>query len=250
MDSRTTRDRLLDNVAQVRANIERACRLADRSPDSVRLVVVTKYVDVALVGVLLEAGLGDIGESRVQQLVQRAEALGSSKCDLFDAPDSPTAPRWHMIGHLQRNKVKTLLRHTRIIHSLDTPRLAEEISNRIEHDEHDRRPADVFLEVNIAGELAKSGASPADALQLAEAIQTLPHLRLRGLMTMAPLVADPEQVRPHFARLRTMLEQMQSQGIVPETCKHLSMGMSNDYAVAIEEGATLVRIGSALFAGL
>jgi len=152
-----------------------------------------------------------------------------------------------MVGHLQRNKVKTLLRHSRILHSLDSVRLAKELETQAAKLE---LSVDAFLELNVAGEQAKSGAPVAEAAVLAEAVAQCPHIRLHGLMTMPPFDPNPEAARPHFARLRELLEQLRRQGAVGPDCVHLSMGMTIDYAVAVEEGATFVRIGSALVEGI
>lgn len=241
-------ERLGQNLADLRANIAEAARRSGRTPDDVRLVAVTKYVGPDTIRALLDAGVRDLGENRVQQLSDRAQALGAADFDLLTPPDQAEAlPRWHMIGHLQRNKVKVLLRHTRVLHSLDSARLALEIEKQAARLD---RPVDAFLEFNVAGEQAKSGAALAEAPALAETVAQCPHIRLYGLMTMPPFDPDPEAARPHFARLRELLEQLRRRGAVGPECLHLSMGMTNDYTVAIEEGATFVRVGSALFAGV
>jgi pyridoxal phosphate enzyme (YggS family) len=152
-----------------------------------------------------------------------------------------------MIGHLQRNKIRTLLPHARIIHSLDSDRLAEALDR---HAGELGAAVDVLLEVNIAGERSKTGVPPAAVAALAERVAGCPHLRLRGLMTLAPYHPEAEASRPHFAGLRALLSDLRARGAVGPDCVHLSMGMSQDYAVAVEEGATFVRVGSLLFAGL
>ncbi len=248
MQATERNERLRENLRQVRATIADACRRSGRDPADVRLVAVSKYADLDTVRALLAAGVRDLGENRVQQLIGRAAALGAAQADLFAADSAAgTAPRWHMIGHLQRNKVKGLLHYSRILHSLDSVRLAKELEKQAEKSE---LIVDVFLELNVAGEQAKSGAPVAEAAPLAEAVSACPHLRLHGLMTMPPFDPDPEAARPHFARLRALLEQLQRRGAVGPSCVHLSMGMTIDYAVAVEEGATFVRIGSALFEGI
>ena len=247
-------DRLRENVARVRQAIGMACDRANRDPQSVRLVAVTKYVDLEVVRGLLAAGVTDFGENRVQQLATRATTLGArldaGQDPLAAATDGGTtspAPRWHMIGHLQRNKVKAVLPHARIVHSVDSGRLAAEIGKVAAG--LDIR-VDALIEVNVSGEASKFGVTPDDLPALADSLRTEPHIRLRGLMTMAPFDLDPEHARPYFARLRTVLERLRETGAVDADGVHLSMGMSQDYAVAIEEGATLVRVGSALFEGL
>jgi pyridoxal phosphate enzyme (YggS family) len=240
--------RLARNLSTVRQNIASACRRSGRRPDEVLLVAVTKSVGPDLIRTLLALGVTDLGENRVQQLVQRAGLIGRAPGGLdASAPPGGGPPRWHMVGHLQRNKVKALLEHARIIHSLDSMRLAEEIEHQAARREC---LVEALLEVNVSGEASKQGVSPAELRPLVERVRGSPHIRLRGLMTMAPLEADPQATRPHFARLRELLEELRTEGLVEADCRHLSMGMSNDYAVAVEEGATIVRIGSALFAGL
>ncbi|MGD8451844.1 MAG: YggS family pyridoxal phosphate-dependent enzyme [Phycisphaerae bacterium] len=244
--------RLRDNLQRVRETVQQACARAGRSPDSVCLVAVTKYVEPAVIRALLAAGATEIGENRVQQLSARATELGArhgpwrDPSEIATAPPDPL-PRWHMIGNLQRNKVKALLPHARIIHSLDSIRLADELARAAAAA---GTVVDAFIEVNVAGEASKSGLPPAELPALVDAVQGAPPLRLRGLMTMPPFDLDPEEARPHFARLRRLLEDLQARRAVGPECVHLSMGMSLDYAVAIEEGATFIRVGSALFDGL
>ncbi len=236
------------NLQSVRQRIAAAAERAGRAPEEVRLVAVTKYVDLETVRALLAAGQLDLGESRVQQLVKRAEALGSADAELLEPlPAEDRTPRWHMIGHLQRNKVRHLLTCCRIVHSLDSVRLANELEHQAART---GRSVEVFIELNVAGEATKSGAPVEELPALAETVAGCDHLRLVGLMTMAPLVPDPEQTRPCFARLRELLDELHARSLAGRDCIHLSMGMSNDYEVALEEGATVVRIGSALFAGL
>jgi len=241
--------RLHENLARVRGNIADACQRADRDPRSVQLLAVTKVVSLEILQELVHAGVADIGESRVQQLVSRAEACDPPRFDWPETPgsDDSARPRWHMIGHLQRNKVRQLLPHARIIHSLDSERLARALDT---HAESLDVTVDAFVEVNIASENSKEGVQPKDLPALLEAVAGCPHIRLRGLMTMAPLDPDPEHARPHFARLRSLLEQIRTAAAAGTACGHLSMGMSQDYMVAIEEGATIVRVGSTLFDGL
>lgn len=241
--------RLHDNVARVRAHIADACARVGRDPAEVRLVGVTKYVSAPVIRALLAAGVQDVGESRVQQLASRALEIGEPLLDWTSAagPAETPRPRWHMIGHLQRNKVKALLPHARIVHSLDSDRLADTLET---HAAALDATVDAFIEVNVAGEASKQGVPPDEVAALAMATGRHPHLRLRGLMTMAPLDPDPEAARPCFVRLRELLERLRGTGAVGAECVHLSMGMSQDYRVAVEEGATFVRVGSALFEGL
>ncbi|MBP7748143.1 MAG: YggS family pyridoxal phosphate-dependent enzyme [Phycisphaerae bacterium] len=238
-------DRLRDNLAQVRGAIADACQRSGRAPTAVRLIAVTKYVPVSVLRAVVAAGVDDLGESQVQQLTARARECGPQQFDW--AGEHRGVPRWHMIGHVQRNKVKALLPHARIIHSLDSQRLADTLE---QHAAAIGAEVSVFIEVNIAGEATKEGVTPTEVPGLIAGLARCPHLRLRGLMTMAPFDPDPERARPHFARLRMLRDELQATGVAGPDCVHLSMGMSQDYVVAVEEGATCVRVGSALFAGL
>jgi len=241
-------ERLRGNLAGVRAGIAEVCGRCGRDPADVRMVAVTKYSDLETIRALLAEGVRDLGENRVQQLASRAEALGAADLGLLAAEsDSGGPPRWHMIGHLQRNKVKVLLKHSRILHSLDSVRLAREVEKQAAQL---AMTVDALLEVNVAGEEAKSGAPFGEVVAMAAAVSECPHIRLHGLMTMPPFDPDPEAARPHFVRLRELLAQLRGGGVVGSDCVHLSMGMTIDYRVAIEEGATFVRIGSALFEGV
>jgi pyridoxal phosphate enzyme (YggS family) len=222
------------NLARVRERIAAACRRAGRDSGQVELVCVTKYAELDEIEALIAAGAVHLGESRVQQLVERANSIASRNL----------SPVWHMIGHLQRNKVRQLLPHSRVLHSLDSIRLAEELEAQASKLDV---TVEAYVEVNVAGEVSKSGIGVGEAAALADAVGRMPHIRLRGLMTMAPLSEDPERSRPHFASLRELLCRYRKQGVVGEKCEGLSMGMSQDYAIAVEEGATVVRVGSALF---
>ncbi len=241
--------RVAHNVEAIRATIAEHAAHAGRDRDDVQLVGVTKYVGLGVMRALLAAGVRDFGESRVQQLQPRMAALGVGAAGLdgpFGSEGSP-APRWHMIGRLQRNKVKYLLPDCRIVHSLDTLKLAETLSKRAEPD---GVTVDVFVEVNVTGESQKGGVAGDELPRLIAAVTPLPHVAIRGLMTMAPYDPEPEHARPVFARLRELLSDLRDRGLVDDRCRELSMGMSGDYAVAVEEGATIVRVGSALAEGL
>jgi len=238
-----TRNKIEKNLARICENIAAACAKARRSPSEVSIVAVTKAVDVDTIKNLVGAGATDIGESRVKPLIERAAAVAEYlKRRRSDSP----APeiRWHMIGHLQRNKVKVVLESADVIHSVDSLRLAEEINSRAER--LDRR-VDVMLEVNCSQESQKYGCAVGAALHLGELICTLKHVRLVGLMTMAPLAKNPEAARPTFIRLRELFVEMKKEKIGGDDFKHMSMGMSQDYSVAVEEGATILRIGTAIF---
>lgn len=243
------RRKLADNLKRVRERISAACERSGRSEESVRLVAVTKTVEIDVIRTALEAGLEDLGESRVQELVKRAGMVREhlNRRRMMASGQKPPEPRWHMIGHLQRNKVRQLLPWTDMVHSLDSLRLAEEISaeaSRI------GRTVPLLIEVNVAGEKSKYGIAVGATSHFAEHIANLPGIQIAGLMTMAPLVDNPEETRGCFARLREVFEDMRTERIVGPEFRELSMGMSNDYEVAIEEGATMVRIGHDLFDGV
>lgn len=224
---------LLHNLAEVRRRIAAAAERAGRDPGRVRLVAVTKGQELSDIRTVLSAGVADLGENRVQELVRKAEA----------ARQEGLSPHWHMIGQLQRNKVKALLGWCRIIHSVDRPSVGEEIARRAA-----AGPAvDVLVEVNVAGEESKSGVPPDQAEELVRALTSWPALRVKGLMTVAPAVPDPERNRPIFRQLRELLERLRALEIPGTDLVELSMGMSLDYQVAVEEGATLVRVGTAIF---
>ena len=225
--------RLAENLERVRGRIGEAARRGGRDGGDVRLVAVTKTVELPVIRRLLALGQADVGENRVRALLARAEAL-------FDAAEEV---RWHMIGHLQRNKVRHVLRVARMLHAVDSLRLAEYIDGRTQALELD---AEVCIEVNVSGEQSKYGVAAEEAAELAERIAAMERVRCVGLMTMAPFVDDAERTRPVFARLRELRDEIRRN--VPD-CVELSMGMSNDYPVAVEEGATICRIGTALFEG-
>jgi pyridoxal phosphate enzyme (YggS family) len=239
-------DQLAENVSAVQSEVAAACRRAGRAASEVTLVAVTKYAELDWVRGLIELGVLDLGESRPQQLVERADQL-------------PGDVRWHLIGHLQRNKVKLVLPHCVLIHSVDSLRLLEKISAiaaELPPPNAVSAPADrttlprVLLEVNVAGEASKDGFTPAELCSQWDALQRVPHVELAGLMTMAPLSDDPETARPVFRGLRQLRDELAARAAPQVKLTELSMGMSGDFTVAIEEGATLVRIGSRLFEGL
>lgn len=218
------------NVTLVRATLATACATRGRAPAAVTLVAVTKYAELDWIRSLYELGLRDFGESRPQQLVERAR--------LF-----PTDVRWHLIGHLQRNKAALVLPHVHMIHSVDSVRLARQLSRDAESLGRSIR---VLLEVNVSGEAAKDGFGIDDLRTAFSELVGMPRLDITGLMTMAPLSDDAETSRPVFGRLRELRDELR--GTHP-TLVDLSMGMSGDYGVGVEEGATLIRVGTALWEG-
>jgi len=229
------------NLSRVHANIEAACARARRDPRDVTLVAVTKTASLDAVRTLVELGVDDLGESRVQQLQERAADLAAALAAL----PVGRAVRWHMIGHLQRNKIKAVLdAGVEVVHSVDSLRLAEDLNARAEKI---GRRLSVMIQVNCSREEQKFGVAVGAAACLAEMLASLRHVRLVGLMTMGPLADNPETARPAFARLRELLDDMRRDKIGGPDLQHLSMGMSHDYPVAVEEGATILRIGSVLF---
>jgi pyridoxal phosphate enzyme (YggS family) len=210
-------------LAHVRSRIASACERAERDPAGVTLVAVTKTHAPALIVEAYAAGQRDFGENRVQEAGRKIDELRASGI----------APVWHLLGHLQSNKVGAALRLFDILHGVDSARIAAAINAR------SQRPVRVFLEVNVAGEATKQGVRPDEAPGVAEAIGRLPNVELIGLMTVAPMVDDPEDVRPVFRTLRELRDAI---GL-----RELSMGMTDDFEVAIEEGATFVRVGRAIF---
>lgn len=237
-----SKGKIADNLRRIREAVAAACARRRRKEADVSIVAVTKSVGPETIDLLPGLGLTDLGESRVQPLLDRARRLRDRQAAGQAASAAPV--RWHMIGHLQRNKVKALLPAVDVIHSVDSLRLAEDISLRAEAA---GRPVDLLLQVNASEEPQKSGVAVGAAAHMSELISTLPNVRLIGLMTMAPVVRDMEDARPTFVRIRELFEEMRHERLGGPAFRHLSMGMSQDYPVAVEEGATMLRIGTALF---
>jgi pyridoxal phosphate enzyme (YggS family) len=249
---------LAEKLDEVRDRIAAAAARAKREPGEVTLVAVTKSAAPEQIREVLSLGVADLGESRVQVLAQRAgqldeflkrrQAHGGSPGEAGGGPPAamPERVRWHMIGHLQRNKVKQLLPHVYAIHSIDSLRLAEELDAQVAKL---GRRVPVMLQVNASEEPQKHGVAVGAAVHLAEQIDSMPALQLVGLMTMAPFDADEKTVRAAFCRTREIFEEMRWHKIGGAGLKHLSMGMSNDFEHAIAEGSTMVRIGTTLFGG-
>ena len=219
------------NLERIRAEIASACTRCGRDPDGVRLVAVSKTHPAEAVRAAQLAGQKLFGENYVQEFLAKAEAV--------DAP-----VEWHFLGHLQSNKVKYLAGRVALIHSLDRFSLAEEINRQWGKF---GATAEVLVEVNLGGESSKAGVAEGELEPLLRRLTTLPHLKVRGLMLLPPYLSDPEQVRPYFRRLRELAAAMAALELPGVSLGELSMGMSHDFAVAIEEGATLVRIGTAIF---
>jgi len=222
---------IAERLTEVKEEIRAAAVDAGRNPEEVRLVAVSKTHPATDVLAAFQAGQTVFGENYVQEL--RAKALEVTE-----------AVEWHFIGHLQSNKVRQIAGLVNMIHSLDRLSLAEEISHQWGRLS---QSCDVLVQVNISGEVTKSGTTAADALQLIRDIARLPNIRIKGLMTMPPFYDDPEAARPFFAGLRQLAELINAENIPGVAIKELSMGMSGDFKAAIREGATLVRVGSAIF---
>ncbi len=214
---------IAERLTLVRERIAAACRRAGRSPEDVTLVGVSKGFPAAAIEEALAAGLREVGENRVQEAAAKIQALAAKGL----------MPRWHLIGHLQTNKAKIAADLFGIIHSVDTVRLAQELSRRASE------PVPILLEVNVGQEATKFGFDTTEVASALSAITTLPNLDVRGLMTVAPETDDPDTLRPLFQRLAGLREELD--------LRELSMGMTGDFEVAIEEGATMVRVGRAIF---
>ena len=230
------RERLERNLARVRQHMAESAAKASRPLSEIKLLAVTKYVDQPTIASLLELGLRDFGESRVQDAERKIKSLDG-------------ATRWHLIGHLQTNKADKAAKLFQMIHSVDSVRVAEALNKEAAH----RAPApalECLLELNIAGEANKYGLRPnlSELEELLKKCADLPNLRIGGMMSMAPYAENPEATsRPVFKKLRELLEVLNAKRCYPHDMRELSMGMTQDYCIAIEEGATWVRVGSALF---
>lgn len=220
-----------ENLGEVRENIRKACKKAGRNVEDVTLIAVSKTKPLSMLEEAYEAGARDFGENKVQEIIEKRPAM-------------PEDARFHMIGHLQRNKVKQVLPHTVLIHSVDSLRLAEQI------DQEAKKlgiTAKILLEVNVAKEESKFGIMPEDVFEMVEQIAAFSHLRIEGLMTIAPFVEDPEVNRPVFRKLYQLSVDIKKKNIDNVGMSVLSMGMTGDYQVAVEEGATMIRVGTGIF---
>lgn len=233
-----------ERIQQVEERIGQACARSGRDRRAVKLIVVTKSASIDQIRAILRLGYNHLGESRAQQLRQ---VIGEVKAFLAENPGDgfPSEVNWHMIGHLQRNKVRQVLPSLSLIHSVDTLRLAEEIDKVARN--LNLKPS-ILLQVNVSGEAQKFGVPIGAATHLAEQFATFEHLRLCGLMAMGPLTDKKEEIRSCFARARDLFIEIKGEKLGGPHFKELSMGMSNDYEIAVEEGSTLLRIGSAIFA--
>ena len=220
-----------ENVAEVEARIQAACKRAGRRREEVTLIAVSKTKPVSDIYEVIETGIKDYGENKVQEM-----------CDKMEIIQEPL--NWHMIGHLQRNKVKYIVDKAKLIHSVDSLRLAQQISQEAIKKEVE---VDILIEVNVAEEASKFGLSTEEVIQMIEAIAKLPAVHIKGLMTVAPFTDNPEDNRPYFRNLKQLAVDIDGKNIDNVTMRVLSMGMTGDYEVAIEEGATMVRVGTGIF---
>ena len=222
---------LKENLKEVQENILKACEKSGRNPEDVTLIAVSKTKPVPMLQEIYDENIRDFGENKVQELVEKYDEL-------------PQDIKWHMIGHLQRNKVKYIIDKVSMVHSVDSVRLAEAI-------EKEAAKKDicmpVLIEVNVAGEESKFGLSVEEVLPFLEEISSYEHLQVKGLMTIAPFVANPEENREVFQKLKKLSVDIAAKNINNVNMSVLSMGMTNDYQVAVEEGATMVRVGTGIF---
>lgn len=239
---------LAERLDDVKARIAAAAQRVKRDPKEVTLIAVTKTATPEAIREVLSLGVTELGEGRVQQLIQRAsqmnEVSGRRRFGGDDAPPMAKAANWHMVGHLQRNKVKSLLPLVSCIHSIDSLRLAEEIDAA---GEKAGKKVNVMLQLNASEEPQKFGVAIGAATHLGESIASMPNLQLVGLMTMAEDTDDEKTIRAAFRRTREVFEEMRWHKIGGPAFRHLSMGMTNDFEIAVEEGSTMVRVGTAIF---
>lgn len=218
-----------ENIRNIRDRVAGACARRGRNPQDVVLLAVAKTFPGSLISEAVEAGVADIGENYVQEMLRKQEIVKDPRV------------RWHFIGHLQRNKVRSLIGRVGLIHSVDSFQLGQEISARASDA---GIVATVLVQVNTTGERTKFGTAVKDARGLTERLLALPRLAVAGFMTIGPMLPDPEQSRPAFRELAGLQDSCRRDGIF---LPHLSMGMTNDFEIAVEEGATLIRVGTAIF---
>ncbi|MDT2573680.1 YggS family pyridoxal phosphate-dependent enzyme [Enterococcus raffinosus] len=221
---------IAENLHKIEQEIQESCALVSRNPKDVTMVAVTKSVDSKTASELVELGILDFAENRVDKLLEKKQSLSQHQ-----------QIKWHLIGNLQRRKVKLIINEIDYFHALDSLRLAQEIQKRAEHQ------IDCFIEINVSGEESKHGINPAELHSFIQEIAGLDKIRVIGLMTMAPYEASEKEVRTIFSTLKDLQESVKKLNLQYAPCTELSMGMSQDFKTAIEEGATFVRIGTALF---
>ncbi|MBQ8923404.1 MAG: YggS family pyridoxal phosphate-dependent enzyme [Lachnospiraceae bacterium] len=222
---------LKENLENVLANIDKACEKAGRNPNEVTLIAVSKTKPLSDIEELISYGIKEYGENKVQEM-----------CDKYEAVS--TKVNWHLIGHLQTNKVKYIVDKAYLIHSVDSIHLAQEIEKQAAKK---NVMCDILIQVNIAHEETKFGIDETNIYEILDTVKDFEHIRVRGLMTIAPFVDNPEDNRVHFSKMHQLLLDIKSKNIDNIDMNILSMGMTNDYMVAIEEGATMVRVGTGIF---
>ncbi|PTL39705.1 YggS family pyridoxal phosphate-dependent enzyme [Alkalicoccus saliphilus] len=218
-----------DNLQKLESRIGKACERTGRSADDVHIVAVTKYVSIERAKEAVQAGIGHLGENRLEGAMEKYEAIGSGA-------------EWHFIGSLQSRKVKEMIHAYSYVHSLDRTSLAKEINKRASEGQKMK----CFVQVNVSGEESKSGIKPDEVMDFVLSMEKYPAVEIIGLMTMAPYAENPEEVRHYFKHLRELRDKVKDKKLPYAPCTELSMGMSNDFEVAVEEGATYIRIGSIL----
>lgn len=231
MEQEQPMQQISENFKAVQQRIEAACRRAGRDPAVVTLITVSKTIDVDRINAAVAAGAATLGENRVQEVLAKRDAV------------SPEV-RWHLIGHLQTNKVRQIIDKVDLIHSLDSLHLAEEIQKRAQLA---GRTVDLLVEVNVGAEDSKFGLAPEAVRGFLESLQGMDRIRILGLMTVAPFLEDPESVRMVFRSLKGLFDELKDLKLPNVQMMHLSMGMTHDFEVAIEEGATMVRVGTGIF---
>ena len=254
---------LYQNYASIRERIDAAAKRAGRDPEEITLIAVSKTKPLEDIEELMASGVRDFGENKVQELAAKYDQImekaaggvygdfaGQAEAEKPEAVQSQgleaegKSVRFHLIGHLQRNKVKQVISRACLIHSVDSLRLAQEIEKEAEKQ---GLSVNVLVEVNIGAEESKSGTTPETAPELVRQIAELPHVHVKGLMCVAPIVEDPEEARPYFHRMKELAAEIDAMGLAGVSMKELSMGMTADFEVAVEEGATFVRVGTAIF---
>ncbi|MDK2810625.1 MAG: dependent protein [Petroclostridium sp.] len=224
---------LKDNISNIRTRIAQAAERAGRNAEEITLVAVTKTVDAGIINEAIKLGINHIGENKVQEIIQK-----------YDLIDRTQGVKWHLIGHLQTNKVKYIVDKVDLIHSIDSVKLAMEVNKRAEKI---NKIMEVLIQVNVAGEESKFGISVEQCDEFVKEISRLPNIRVKGLMTIAPYTQDPEEVRPYFRKLKDLSIDIKQKKYDNVDMEYLSMGMTGDFEVAIEEGANIVRVGTAIF---
>lgn len=234
-----TNDALSSRLDEIRGRLAGCARRVGRKPEEITLIAVSKTHTAEMVQRAIAAGISDLGENRVQEAEEKIELVGRAR------PVGANAPRWHLIGHLQSNKARRAVKLFHLIHTVDSAELVERLERTCV--EEGRAELPVLLQVDLAGEATKAGVREDALPELLAKAEGCNHVRLVGLMALPPFYEDAEQVRPFFRRLRELRDHLRERGAFGEGRGELSMGMSHDYEVAIEEGATMVRVGTAIF---